>query len=541
MTSDQIPAAGGEAAGTEAVREPDRDSPAAQSVLPRDGARGETAGREAAPPGPGEGEAAGAPVPPSSTALVAALWLSDPSRERLRAALGCAVTTDPTGIEQADLVVISTRGPRARAIPLARSLRSRETLIGVVCHAGGENVALEVMRAGGSAVVAEGNEGALRRLLAPGEAEEGSLLATYEQRVGSQRTEEASTSSADRITGLPGASSFETRLEELIQAGTPATVGFARITNFTEATSGLDPQAMQVLTRRISVLYRDLAERAGVELFALSPARYGFVARDLHPEEVQEFGLGLAEIARSFAPGGTVPLLVRVGHAGPEVASDVSLLRDLAEHALEAAVAQEGIVVASAEHLSDALVSSTELDLALRMIEYLSEHDGYPGSHSSRVAEYATELARFLGYEGRDLMRIRLSALLHDVGKVGLPPETMRFSADLEGASLEAYRSHAERGARYAEVTAGRQVADAIRYHHERWDGSGFPEGLSGEDIPMAARIVAVADAYDALRTTPSETGRPPSSSECVERLRAGSDSLFDPVVVEAALMAFPR
>ncbi|HXF73257.1 MAG TPA: HD domain-containing phosphohydrolase [Actinomycetota bacterium] len=472
---------------------------------------------------------------------MAALWLSDPSRERLRAALGCAVTTDPAGIDQADLVIISTRGPRARAIPLARSLRSRETLVGVVCHAGGENVALEIMRAGGTAVVAEGNERALKRLLAPGESEEGSLLATYEQRVGSHRAEEASTSSADRITGLPGASSFETRLAELIQAGTPATVGFARITNFTEATSGLDPQAMQVLTRRISVLYRDLAERAGVELFVLSPARYGFVARELHPEEVQNFGLGLAEIAQSFAPGGTVPLLVRVGHAGPEVASDVSLLRDLAEHALEAAAAQEGIVVASAEHLSDTLVSSTELDLALRMIEYLSEHDGYPGSHSSRVAEYATELARFLGYEGRDLMRIRLSALLHDVGKVGLPPEAMRPSPDLDAASVEAYRSHAERGARYAEVTAGRQIADAIRYHHECWDGSGFPQGLSGEDIPMAARIIAVADAYDALRTTPSETGRPPSSSECMERLRAGSDSLFDPVVVEAALMAFPR
>ncbi|GIV00959.1 MAG: hypothetical protein KatS3mg014_2574 [Actinomycetota bacterium] len=136
---------------------------------------------------------------------------------------------------------------------------------------------------------------------------------------------------------------------------------------------------------------------------------------------------------------------------------------------------------------------------------------------------------------------VRLAGLLHDVGKVGIPPEAVHGPDDLEGECLEAYRRHVERGARYARVSAGAQVADAIRHHHERWDGSGFPDGLAGEAIPLLARILAVADAYDRFRTTPREDGTAPTPSECLEHLRQEAGSAFDPVVVEAAELAFPR
>ena len=482
---------------------------------------------------------AGATVAPGT--VIAALWLSEPSRERLRSALGCELTDDPNETDGSSIVAVSTRGPRARAIPLTRRLRAEHASpVAVVCHPGGDGIALELMRAGACTVVAEGNEAALQSLLGGSQAEDEPLLIAYEQQVGTQRAEETSSSNVDPVTDLPGASTFQTRLDEMVQSGTLGTVGFGEVVNFAEATSGLEQQAIDVLRRRLATLYRDLLERSGAELFAITPSRFAFIGKDLPADRAHELGIGLAQIARSFAPGGTVPMLFGVGHAGPEVASDVAMLRELAERALDAA-AQEGPSVVNAEHLSNTLVSAAELDLALRMVTYLSDNDGYPGSHSSRVAELSTELGRQLGYEGHELIRIRVSALLHDVGKVGLPPEAVRDTPGLPEETLAIYRGHAMRGSRFVETTAGPLVAKAIRAHHERWDGSGFPDGLKGEDIPMASRIIAVADAFDALRTTPTDDGRPPTAAECMGRLRDQSDSAFDPMVVEAAEMTFPR
>jgi putative nucleotidyltransferase with HDIG domain len=493
-------------------------------------------------------EAAEAPVPdepaarPEITGRVAALWLAEASLERLRAVVPVEVVDDPAAVDDMDLVVISTRGPRARTIPLARRLRDGSTPLAVVCHPGGEHIALEIVRAGALAVVAEGNEAAITGLLSPsaGPAEE-TLLVAFEQRGGATRPDPAGIGGIDRTTGLPDGDGFLTRLQDLSQSGTPARVGLVEVRNLEDVVANLDPRARDVLHRRLATLYRGLAEQAEVELYQLSPARYAFVATDLSAERAQELGFGFVRIARAFAPDGALPLIAGVGHAGPEIAGDIGLLHKLAERAVETAIGGSGGAVVNAEHLPTSSAASLELDLALRMVAYLDENDGYPGSHSARVADHAAELARQLGYEGRDLARIRLSALLHDIGKVGLPPEAMRGGEDLEGECLAAYRSHPERGARYARVAVGAQVAEAIRAHHERWDGSGFPDGTAGEEIPMAARIIALADAYDRLRCSVDAQGVPLSAVECLERIRAGAGTQFDPAVVEAAELALPR
>ncbi len=497
---------------------------------------------EEAPAGTAPSEPTQDGTAPSRTdaSRIAALWLPEASLERLRSAFGGEIGQDVGDVDGADAVVISTRGPRARAIPIARELRAARAPGVVVCHPGGEHVALELVRAGATAVVAEGNEAAIPALLGAG-GEDEPLLIAFEQRGGLQRTAPGATPGSDAVTGLPADDAFHQRLRELGEAGTPARVGLVEVVNVQEATAGLDPQAREVLRRRVSALFRSLAEQARAELFLLGPARYAFLARELSAERAQELGLAIMQVARSFAPGGTVPLRACVGHAGPEIAQDLSMLTRLAERALEAAREQATGAVVNAEHLPTSTMASTELDLALRLVAYLDEHDGYPGSHSERVAEHAAELGRQLGYDGRDLLRVRLAGLLHDIGKVGIPPEAVRGPDGLEGDTLEAYRRHVERGARYARASAGPLVAEAIRHHHERWDGTGFPDGLAGEQIPMLARILAVADAYDRLRTTPSEDGTATSSAECVERLRQGAGSAFDPIVVEAAELAFPR
>jgi len=502
---------------------------------------------EAATTSAAEG-AAEAPVPgeatprPEIAGRVAALWLAEASLERLRAVVPVEVVDDPAAVDDMDLVVVSTRGPRARTIPLARRMREGSTPLAVVCHPGGEHIALEIVRAGALAVVAEGNESAVAGLLAPaaGPAEE-TLLVAFEQRGGTARPEGDGIGAIDRATGLPGEERFLARLHDLDQSGTPARVGLVEIRNLEEAAAGLDPHARQVLHRRLAVLFRGLAERAGAELYQLSPARYGFVAIDLPADRAHELGFGFVRTARAFTPDGSLPLIADVGHAGPEIAGDLTLLRKLAERAVETAGSEPAGAVVNAEHLPTSSAASLELDLALRMIAYLSENDGCPGSHSARVADLAAELARQLGFEGRDLARIRLSGLLHDIGKVGLPPEAMRGGEDLEGECLAAYRSHPERGARYARVAVGTQVAEAIRAHHERWDGGGFPDGIAGEEIPLAARIIALADAYDRLRCSVDANGVPLSAAERLERIRGGAGTQFDPAVVEAAELAFPR
>ena len=154
------------------------------------------------------------------------------------------------------------------------------------------------------------------------------------------------------------------------------------------------------------------------------------------------------------------------------------------------------------------------------------ELDPLADTHSVNVADYAVEIGRGLGLDGLDLVRLRLSGLLHDVGKVGLDPELDRESPEFE--------SHAELGERYALLSAGPDVGAAIRHHHERWDGTGYPDGLEGEDIPLNARILAVADAWDRWSTGPAQAQLP--IDQIVERLRDESGSWFDHSVVEAAL-----
>ncbi|MGH2736468.1 MAG: hypothetical protein ACRDKZ_12885, partial [Actinomycetota bacterium] len=312
-----------------------------------------------------DGDAGEAPAEPETRfKLVLAMWLSKPSLERLQEAMRCEISDDPERASEADLIAISTRAPRARALPIIRNLRQSGKPIGIVCHTGGEQIGLEIMRAGGAGVVAEGNEEALKRLVTEDLSHEESLVSTYEQRVGSARDAETTSSNRDRVTGLPGAMSFDARLSELSQSGSLARVGFASLSNFSETTAGLEPEGVDVLRRRIATLYGDTAHRMGAELFAISPSVFAFLGRDLTPAQAQDLGRDLARVTEVFAPGGTLPMYVAVGHAGPELSSDLPLLRELAERALEAATKQETSAVVNAEDLSNSLVSATELDMA---------------------------------------------------------------------------------------------------------------------------------------------------------------------------------
>jgi putative nucleotidyltransferase with HDIG domain len=160
--------------------------------------------------------------------------------------------------------------------------------------------------------------------------------------------------------------------------------------------------------------------------------------------------------------------------------------------------------------------------------------DAYTGGHTERVAAVAVELARELGYRGDDLEAIEIGALLHDVGKIGVPEHIIRKPGPLDEEEWKVMKSHPIiSDSILSELDLHPFVRECARSSHERIDGAGYPDGLAGEAIPLPARIVFVADAYDALTTSRSyRSARPPLAALAEIRTHAGTQ--FCPHVVAA-------
>lgn len=158
--------------------------------------------------------------------------------------------------------------------------------------------------------------------------------------------------------------------------------------------------------------------------------------------------------------------------------------------------------------------------------------------HSEKVAEYSVETARELGLSRTQQESVRMSALLHDVGKLGLPTTILDKPGELSEAEWELVRRHPVESEKILSgVQSFLPYLPGVRHHHERRDGAGYPDGLAGSDIPLAARIIAVSDAFDAM--TSSRSYRAAFSDEkAVAILRAAADSQFDPHVVAAFVAA---
>ena len=156
--------------------------------------------------------------------------------------------------------------------------------------------------------------------------------------------------------------------------------------------------------------------------------------------------------------------------------------------------------------------------------------------HSDRVATLSTAVGRRLLMEGGELDLLEIAAILHDVGKIGIPESVLDKPGRLDDAEMAVIRRHPRVGAEIVEdLPAYAGVRAAILYHHERWDGSGYPEGLKGEDIPLGARIIAISDVYDAITDErPYRHGM--KAAEAQRFIGEGAGSLFDPRLVRIFL-----
>ena len=215
---------------------------------------------------------------------------------------------------------------------------------------------------------------------------------------------------------------------------------------------------------------------------------------------------------------------------------------DESELELVAAIGnQAGIAVHRARLLAE--VEKLFLDVTKAIAAIIDAKDGYTHRHSERVAAFAVRLAQELGVSDADLGAIELSGLLHDLGKIGVPDAILNKPDKLTDEEFAEMRRHPGHGAAILANIESAKVSEllpGVKYHHERWDGTGYPEGLAGEEIPLLGRILAVADFLDAL-TSDRAYRKGMSFDKVVQMIQEQSGSAFDPAVVAAAAALHAR
>jgi PAS domain S-box-containing protein len=243
--------------------------------------------------------------------------------------------------------------------------------------------------------------------------------------------------------------------------------------------------------------------------------------------------------AASEAAGAARPELVAVRADGDRLPVDVtSSPVQLGRHQVTVSLIRE----ATAARLPDSALETAAIleDTLERTIEAWARtvelRDRITEGHTQRVTEMTVRIASRLDVPEEELMHIRRGSMLHDVGKLLVPDAILQKPGPLTAEERAVMKRHAE----YAyeilgPIDALRPALDIPTYHHERWDGSGYPRGLAGSTIPLSARIFAVADAYDAI-TSERPYERAASASEALDYIAARSGTEFDPQVVEAML-----
>jgi response regulator RpfG family c-di-GMP phosphodiesterase len=320
-----------------------------------------------------------------------------------------------------------------------------------------------------------------------------------------------------------------------------------------------DPRLREIVRRLLGHAGYDVSEAGSAEeaMDRLQARRFGLVLSDVHMPGRN--GMALAAEIRSQFPATAVIMLTGDHDSSAVVASmragaidylmkpvtrDVlgrAVQRGLAWHRKESAsrrtrqsldrmLARRERQIARAVADLDA-ASATSVEALLRVLN-LHDPDGH--GHATRVAALSVDLARCLDVGAAALGPIRQASLLHDIGKVAIGEAVLRKPSALDGGEFDMVRQHPERGyevLRHVPFLA--EAAAIVRAHHEHFDGCGYARGLAGDDIPLGARIVALADSYDAL-THDRPYRRAAGLEAAMHEIRRCSGRQFDPAVVDA-------
>lgn len=166
----------------------------------------------------------------------------------------------------------------------------------------------------------------------------------------------------------------------------------------------------------------------------------------------------------------------------------------------------------------------------------LDAKDAYTAGHSKRVSEMSLALSEALGLSAQDILHIHIAAHLHDIGKIGIPDAVLHKEGKLNEYEWEIIKSHPQIGAQI--LSKSRKLSELIEivlHHHERFDGKGYPDGLSGENIPLGARVIAICDSIDAM-TSHRKYRKALSWEDCHREIEKNCGSMYDPVIGRVAL-----
>ena len=185
------------------------------------------------------------------------------------------------------------------------------------------------------------------------------------------------------------------------------------------------------------------------------------------------------------------------------------------------------------EEITKMLVSSVRAHA--RSIE---AKDAYTAGHCDRVERYSELLARrHGGFDEKWIFNLRVAAILHDIGKIGIRSALLCKPSALDRDECDEIRTHAAIGGRIVRTLYGFNAEPAVRHHHERFDGKGYPNGLKGETIPLESRIILIADTFDAI-TSDRPYRRAMSTSDALDEIKRNAGTQFDPALVQIAIDA---
>lgn len=198
---------------------------------------------------------------------------------------------------------------------------------------------------------------------------------------------------------------------------------------------------------------------------------------------------------------------------------------------------QVAIAIENARLMED--LRQTFFDTAEALAEAIEKRDPYTGGHTKRVTDYSLAASEYLGMSHDELDLLKLSAILHDIGKIGVEDRVLRKQAALNEEEFALMKAHPMMGAEIMEhVEKLKDVIPGMKYHHEKFNGKGYPEGLKESDIPLTARIISVADTFDAMTSDrPYRKGL--ADEVAIEELKKFAGIQFDPDVVKAFIEAY--
>jgi diguanylate cyclase (GGDEF)-like protein len=370
------------------------------------------------------------------------------------------------------------------------------------------------------------------------------IFRTAQARLTRQTRQLLEASRRDALTGLLNHGSAVAELATLLEAtrASGAAVGVAlvdidgfRLLNETYGHSAGDSALVSVA----KALRAELSVDSTIGRFG--PDEFIVVAppscvSDLEPA-IDRLRTRIEELSLQFGASERLPVSVSCGICYyPTNGSAATDLLAVATGALSEAKAGGGRAVRVAHVTSDdmAIAQRSSFDVLTGLVEAVDTKDRYTKHHSEDVARYAVFLADQLGLGPEERQSVELAGLLHDVGKIGVPGTILRKPGPLTAEEYDAIKQHPALGdAIVRDLPNVEAVKAGVRHHHERWDGTGYIDGLAGEDIPLIARIVSVADAFSAMTTT-RPYRKALTVAEALHRLREASGTQLDPRLVTA-------